>query len=115
MCDKLDSIQHAFLQCQPFVNFCEKSIHWLNDLHKTTVNLTPLQIFFNFSTPASNLSNNHIKVLSIPLLYSKQYYYACKTMQKKVDVSEFICNLILQLKIDKSAWCIYVTLPPFFS
>jgi len=35
-------------------------------------------------------------------------------MQKKVDVSEFICKLILQLKIDKSAWCIYVTLPPFF-
>ena len=89
-CDKLDSIIYAFLECQPFLNLCERSIQWFNDLHKTNVNLTPLQIFFNFSTPASNLSNNHINDLSILLLHSKQCYYAWKTMQKKVDISEFI-------------------------
>ena len=101
MCDKIDSIHHAFLECQPFLNLCEKSIQWFNDLHKTNVILTPLQIFSNLSTPVSNLSNNHTEDLSLFLLYSKQYYYACKTMQKKLDVSEFISKLSLQLEIDK--------------
>ena len=70
LCDKLDSIEHvehAFLECQPFRNLCEKLIQWFNDLHKTGVNMTPLKIFFNFSTLGSNLSNNRIKELSILL------------------------------------------------
>ena len=39
--------------------------------------------------------------LGLLLLYAKQYHYACKTMQKKQDTSEFISKFIIQLEIDK--------------
>ena len=32
---KVDSVEHTFLECQPFLNLCEKPIQWFNDWHQT--------------------------------------------------------------------------------
>ena len=79
-------------------------------LHQINVSLTPLQCFLNLPTPNTNLSDNQTKDLRLLLLYAKQYHYACKTMQKKQDTSEFISKFINQLEIDK--W-LDVTMLPF--
>ena len=58
-------------------------------------------LFLNLPTPSTSLSNKQTKDLRRLLLYANQYHYACKTMQKKADTSEFISKLSIQLKIDK--------------
>ena len=73
----------------------------VDNLHHANVSLTPLQVFLNLPTPTTSLSNKQTKDLSLLLLYAKQYHYAWKTMQKKVDTSEFISKLIIQFEIDK--------------
>ena len=100
MCDEFDSIEHAFLECQSLKKLCVESLQWFNDIHQTNINLTPLQIFLNLITPLSTLSDKQSKELRLLLLYAKQYSYACKTMQKKIDTMEFISKLHLQLKVD---------------
>ena len=101
MCGENDSIEHAFLECQSFLKLCNESLQWFNNVHKINVSLTPLQFFLNLPTPSTSLSNKQTKDLRLLLLYAKRYHYACKTMQKKVDTSEFIFKLIIQLTIDK--------------
>ena len=100
MCDEFDSIEHAFLECQSLKKLCVESLQWFNDIHQTNINLTPLQIFLNLITPLSTLSDKQSKELRLLLLYAKQYSYACKTMQKKIDTMEFISKFHLQLKVD---------------
>ena len=70
-------------------------------LPKTNVSFTQLQFFLNLPTPTTSLSNKQTKDLRLLLLYAKQYHCVCKTMQKKVDTSEFIFKFIIQLQIDK--------------
>ena len=101
MCGENDFIEHAFLECQSFQKLCDESLQWFNNLHQTNVSLTLLQVFLNLPTPTTSLSNKQTKDLRFLLLYAKQYHYACKTMQKKVDTSEYISKLIIQFKIDK--------------
>ena len=92
-----DSIEHAFFDCQSLLKLCDG----FNSLHQINVSLTPLQCFLNLPTANANLSDNQTKDLCLLLLYAKQYHYACKTMQKKQDTSEFISKFINQLEIDK--------------
>ena len=96
LCDENDSIEHAFFDCQSLLKLCDESRQRFNSLHQINVSLTPLQCFPNLPTP-----NNQTKDLRRLLLYAKQYHYACKTMQKKQDTSEFISNFINQLETDK--------------
>ena len=100
MCGKNDSIEHAFFECQSFMKLSDESLQWFNSLHKINVCLTSLQCFLNLPTPTNNLSDKQTKDLRLLLLYAKQYHYACKTMQKKQDSSEFISKVIIQLEID---------------
>jgi len=101
LCGENDSIEHAFFDCQSLLKLCDESLQWFNSLHQINVSLTLPQCFLNLPTPNTNLSNNQTKDLGFLLLYAKQYHYACKTMQKKQDTSEFISKFIIQLEIDK--------------
>ena len=100
MCSKNDSIEHSFFECESFLKLSDESLQWFNSLHKTNVSLTSLQCFLNLPTPTNNLSDKQTKDLRLLLLHAKQYHYACKTMQKEQDSSEFISKFIIQLEID---------------
>ena len=93
MCGENDSIEHAFLECQSFLKLCDESLQWFNNLYKINVSLTPLQFFLDLPAPSTSLSNKQTKDFRLLLLYAKQCHYARKTMQKKVDTSEFISKL----------------------
>ena len=100
MCSKNDSIEHSFFECESFLKLSDESLQWFNSLHKTNVSLTSRQCFLNLPTPTNNLSDKQTKDLRLLLLHAKQYHYACKTMQKEQDSSEFISKFIIQLEID---------------
>ena len=100
MCSKNDIIEHSFFECESFLKLSDESLQWFNSLHKTNVSLTSLQCFLNLPTPTNNLSDKQTEDLRLLLLHTKQYHYACKTMQKKQDSSEFISKFIIQLEID---------------
>jgi len=110
LCSENDSIEHEFFDCQSLLKLCDESLQWFNSLHQINVSLTSLQWFLNLPTPNTNLSDNQTKDLRLLLLYAKQCHYACKTMQKKQDTSEFISKFIIQLEIEK--W-LDVTMLPF--
>ena len=100
MCSKNDSTEHSFFECESFLKLSDESLQWFNSLHKTNVSLTSLQCFLNLPTPTNNLSDKQTKDLRLLLLHAKQYHYACKTMQKEQDSSEFLSKFIIQLEID---------------
>lgn len=101
LCGENDSIEHAFLECQPLITLYQKSLKWFNDLHKTNVKIGPIQMFLNLLPPIPNLSNQQINCLRLLLLLAKQYSYVCKTLQKNADTAEFISKLTFQLKVER--------------
>ena len=101
MCGEKDPIEHAFLECQSFLKLCDEFLQWLITYTKLMSVLSLYSFFVNLPAPTTSLSNKQKKGFAFFPLYTKQYHYACKTMQKKVDTYEFISKLITHFKIDK--------------
>ena len=95
MCGENDSIERAFLECQSFLKLCDESLQLFNNLQKSDVGFFWI---YQPQPPAFLINKQRICVF---FRYAKQYNYESKTMQKKVDTSEFISKLIIHLKIGK--------------
>ena len=94
MCGDNVYCEHAFFECQSFLKLRDESIQRFNSLHKINVSLTSRQYFLNLPKPTTNFSDKQTKDLCFLL------FYACKSMQKKQDSSEFMSKFNIQHEID---------------
>ena len=85
MCNKLDFIEHTFLDCPEFLKLLDASFQWFNNHHSTVLTISPYDVILNQVPTSLQLPFHLKKKLRLLLLQAKHYFYTCKALQISVS------------------------------